>query len=204
MARPPTRRRRRTPPAPSAARLRGRSVPRRASPPTSSKTGACTGGTSEPAPPPRPPQLPPPSLAPGRWTAVSTRLRTPRSIVALPWPAPGGTGHACSSWPPSPSPSASALRSGARSRLLGARRFFFATTRVLESAPRASRPRDWRCSCSRRSPQLSQGCLRYLMAPAGHPGTAFALPTTTATAAASAVPMPTTRFASFTPTAPSK
>ena len=106
------------------------------------KTGACTGGTRPP--PPLPPSTP--SLAPGRWTAISTRLRTLRSTIAPPWPAPGGTGHACSSWPPSPSPSA--LRAGARSRPLGARRFSVATTRVPESAPRASRPRDWRCSCS--------------------------------------------------------
>ena len=163
------------------------------------------------SPPTHHPTTPPlpPSPAPGRWTAISTRVRTPRSAIAPPWPAPGGTGHACSSWPPSPSPSA--LRAGARSRPLEACRFSVATTRVPESAPRASRPRDWRCSCSRRSPQLSQGRrLRYYLVahrvPASHTGTAFALPTTTATAAASAAvpPMPTARLAALKPPAPSK
>ena len=109
-----------------------------------------TGGTS----PPSLPTPPPPPLAPGRWTAISRRLRTPRSAIAPPWPAPGGTCHACSSWPPSRS--RSELRTGAGARPLGAQRFFVATTRAPESAPCASRPRDWRCSCSRRSPQLSQ------------------------------------------------
>ena len=110
-------------------------------------------------PPPRPPSLH--GLAPGRWTAISTRARTPRSTIAPPWPAPGGTGHACSSWPPSPSPSLSPSpspapapspspepRTGARSQPLGARRFSVTATRVPESTAWASGPRDWRCSCS--------------------------------------------------------